>query len=107
MNYYIFYDYTGNGKSPEAKPGAIRHPEIVKGPFNTHQDATEYAARVGWVGNNYFVGDDNRKDFVTITAVRYKELRDSHELLQYLRAHGVDSWDGYNLAQEAYNKDRE
>jgi hypothetical protein len=41
----IYYDYTGAGRGPE----------IIAGPFDTEQEAQQYAKENGWEGGNYFV----------------------------------------------------
>ncbi len=45
--YAIFYDYTGAGRGPE----------MIAGPFDTKQEADDYAKEWGYslTGDNYFV----------------------------------------------------
>ena len=49
MSYAIYYDYTGAGRAPEP----------IAGPFNTKDEAVEYAAENDYPlrGDNYFVDE--------------------------------------------------
>lgn len=42
-------------------------------------------------------------EFETLTREEYQQLLDDSWLLECLRAAGVDNWDGWDYALEAYN----
>lgn len=44
---------------------------------------------------------------IEITVDDYNELKKSAKILQLLRAHGVDNWDGWDFAMEEYNEDED
>lgn len=43
-------------------------------------------------------------DTVTIDREEYEELLESERFLGLLQAYGVDSWEGYQFAQEEFNQ---
>jgi len=48
--------------------------------------------------------DANTEEMVTITKEEYSELCDDSLFLNCLRGAGVDNWDGYDFAVEAYQE---
>lgn len=45
------------------------------------------------------------EDYVKLTHNQYKELEESQTILDYLMAHGVDNWEGYDDAMQEYRID--
>ena len=48
-----------------------------------------------------------KKEMMTIGKEEYNHLVDQYDLLECLRACGVDNWGGWDDAMEMYNSDEE
>lgn len=46
----------------------------------------------------------NEDGSVTLTQVEYEELKADQDFLRCLEGAGVDNWDGYEFAQEAFSE---